>query len=81
VFACPVARDQSSPDNPPMILPCGCVEPVAPTGNAPPVAYLTAHRSFVSRPAGLCCASSPSRSLRGATGACSSAPTARCAPR
>jgi hypothetical protein len=24
VFACPVARDQSSPDNPPMILPCGC---------------------------------------------------------
>ena len=25
VFACPVARDQSSPDNPPMILPCGCV--------------------------------------------------------
>lgn len=25
VFACPVARDQSSPDNPPLILPCGCV--------------------------------------------------------
>jgi hypothetical protein len=25
VFACPVARDQSSPDNPPMILPCGLV--------------------------------------------------------
>lgn len=25
VFACPVARDQSTPDNPPMILPCGCV--------------------------------------------------------
>jgi hypothetical protein len=25
VFACPVARDQSSPENPPMILPCGCV--------------------------------------------------------
>jgi len=24
VFACPVARDQSAPDNPPMILPCGC---------------------------------------------------------
>ena len=24
VFACPVARDQSTPDNPPMILPCGC---------------------------------------------------------
>ena len=23
VFACPVARDQSTPDNPPMILPCG----------------------------------------------------------
>ena len=25
VFACPVAREQSSPDNPPMILPCGLV--------------------------------------------------------
>ena len=25
VFACPVARDQSTPDNPPMILPCGRV--------------------------------------------------------
>mmetsp|Transcript_30733 Transcript_30733/g.77000 ORF Transcript_30733/g.77000 Transcript_30733/m.77000 type:complete len:539 (-) Transcript_30733:103-1719(-) len=25
VFACPVARDQAAPDNPPMILPCGLV--------------------------------------------------------
>lgn len=25
IFACPVARDQSTPDNPPMILPCGLV--------------------------------------------------------
>lgn len=24
VFACPVAREQSTPDNPPTILPCGC---------------------------------------------------------
>jgi hypothetical protein len=25
VFACPVSREQSSPDNPPMLLPCGHV--------------------------------------------------------
>ena len=25
IFACPVARDQAAPDNPPMILPCGLV--------------------------------------------------------
>ena len=30
VFACPVARDQASPDNPPMILPCGCAAPSEP---------------------------------------------------
>jgi hypothetical protein len=23
IFACPIARDQGAPDNPPMILPCG----------------------------------------------------------
>ena len=25
VFACPVSREQSTPDNPPMLLPCGHV--------------------------------------------------------
>lgn len=30
VFACPVAREQSTPENPPMILPCGCAACAAP---------------------------------------------------
>jgi hypothetical protein len=42
IFACPVSREQSTPDNPPMILPCGhcmCRQSIAKIARSPSRAF------------------------------------------
>lgn len=83
VFACPVARDQSAPDNPPMILPCGCghdCHAAFSVGHSTAFTYDTNPRIHLSTVfwacpvcPGLYFAGSPSRSWQGPVGGLSSA--------